>query len=561
METGRGTALRVLAAALLVCGVACGGEAGTDGPGVDPGGLDGTGGTGGDGGDGGVNGMAPPPPGIEPIDRTSLGGPAPEELLPVGRPGTGKGGACPKGTGLLHLRKDWCAPGADGAWGGCDETESAYAVAVTVKKIAPKVDVIWEGWISEADEYRACVPVGTYRIWEDCGQLPADASCLDPGPFEVEVRERKATKHTFYNVIGPPARTGLLEIRKAFCLEADGATAAPPAVDCTAAHSDHAIEVDVRKAGTQEMVWSGVVTEDAPAALLLPPGSYEVEERCDALPTAFVCLDEGPIAVDVVEQGEHAVDLRNLVRLEEVRFEKEVTGCLEPTCGGVRFAIDYRPAPGTPKVEYFLDGAWASNEGSLLLAPLEPIDRVLPFGAYVAKERKAEGFEPRKYGGDVQRFEVPWGRVFFENVFDLKQCQNGKDDDRDGNLDCAEPACLDNDYLGCSRDACYFGAFIELRRVCNPGDTGCLEADIGLRIESRDTIWGQTPSFAGTFVFPGGEDWRIVHAPCGTYEVEVIPPPGYVAVDPVFLIEVPSYAFPVKLHLPGAPVPPDPDDL
>jgi len=597
-----GNACRVLAAALLLGSAACGADdTGSDGGPLDDsfddgsiegrggtggsggsggaggsggtggtGGIGGTGGTGGSGGTGGTGGTG----GSGGSGGTGgSGGELPDE---------GKGSECDEGEGLLHLKKDFCAPVVSGIgiqWAGdeeerfrdCDEVQEDQRVRVVIQKVAPKRRDAFDVYISEEDEYRACVPVGTYVVEEKCDELPPGFTCLDPYPVELKVKEKKATKHTFINLVDaqPNVEQGLLEIEKDFCLapQVDGIV---PIDLCEAVKTDFRLLVEILQGTT--VVTTTQVGEDQPALIYLDPGTYTVREVCPVPGvTAFECAPEQ--TVTIVANATERIRFENLVDLEPVAFQKEVRDCMVMTfddeiapppfdCTLEAFEVKVKPVGATPLFRWFIEGKWRSNETELRISQAEGKVILLPPGLYEAKEKPADGFEALN---PVIGFEVPEDTVMapivFRNKLDIAQCAAGLDGDGDGLSGCAEPVCLQQDYLGCSRDACYWSASLEFLRVCHVDDPVCANADVVLEITGKDTIFGPTPPFGGTFVLAGGAETLSIPAPCGTYGVRVVPPAGYEAFDVRFDFDVPGYPFPIRLFEQGGVPPPDPYDF
>ena len=71
---------------------------------------------------------------------------------------------------------------------------------------------------------------------------------------------------------------------------------------------------------------------------------------------------------------------------------------------------------------------------------------------------------------------------------------------------------------------------------------------VELEIEGKDTQFGQTPAFGGSYVLSGGERRLYVDAPCGTYHVKVGVPDGYWTPDAEFDIDVSSFFFPIRVR-------------
>lgn len=573
-----------LAALLLAGGLACGDDGGAErgddlGDPILPGG---------DGSDEPGPGEGPGEPGgprgpvLGDFDRRKPGGREGDNLPPGGgvpRPPTTNPGkpwtepdernevGCKRGQGRLVVKKDFCvASTCEEGYERC-EVEWPGEAEIDIRKIQPKKRNVWRGTISETRAYDACVPAGTYVLQELCDRLPYGVSCLDPQPVEVRVQEGKKTVHTFVNLVEDAQEEERhVRIEKKFCrvdghdpwswggfgAGADGLDAA-----CHEVQTWVRVGWEIVSAyDPGHVVAHGDIGAGHPVLLSLPPGDYVLRERCEHLPRMFGCAEAVPFTVS--GEGRTDLTLRNPVFFRRVEFRKEVFGChygeegVEGSdCRRVVFAAEIEPWGFTPWVEWEENGYWVSNRTVVRFSEEEPGWVDLPFGSYVAREKRKEPFAPAWRGADVVRFEVPHHRyVKFQNRFEKWQCRDGLPNgwDEAQRWDCGNPVCLVSDRWYCDRSACSSSAWMEIRKNCRQDDPACIDAEVYLSVEGIRTQFADTPNFGGSWVIPAGVRRIFVPAPCGTYRVKAAVSEGWRTPDREFILDVPGFFFPVRVR-------------
>lgn len=189
--------------------------------------------------------------------------------------------------------------------------------------------------------------------------------------------------------------------------------------------------------------------------LYLEPGHYILEEDCYGLPEAFRCEGRNRKEFRVREVrncgGANCaevtkLELRNIVRFQEVTLRKQIENCNSHACREVGFEIELERRGDTPLVIWKEGHGYHQrlrlNEGFVgEVSVKRPLWLTLPRGDYDAIELPKEGFVTEDPYGNVIEDILDCRHPTFENLFDARQCTDNIDNDGNYKKDCEEWIC------------------------------------------------------------------------------------------------------------------------